>query len=175
MIDSSNEEDTLDQTEPAVKPSESRGESTVSPTGFISPPSFCTVMTEHRSTGAYLLLAGCVLATAVVYLALVPRYGLAGDRSRVVLYVVVGWVPYTLSFYVLGRLFSSPERLPNMRSADAGLVLVLVSLSLSLGLEAWGFSPELVPIAHVLQATGMFVGLALFGWGIGRRSNALAQ
>jgi uncharacterized membrane protein YczE len=62
-----------------------------------------------------------------------------------------------------------------MQTADAGLGLFLVSFLLSLGLDAWGFTPERLPEAHALQAIGIFVGLALFGWGIGRRSKAIAQ
>lgn len=123
----------------------------------------------------YLVLAGCVLVAAIVYFVLVPRYVSTGQDSRALLYLVLGWVPYTVAFYAIGRLFSSPERLPNMRAADAGLALFLILLLLSLGLDSWGFSPERVPEAHVLQAIGIFAGLALFGWGLGRRSHALSK
>ncbi|EMA37345.1 hypothetical protein [Halobiforma nitratireducens] len=121
-----------------------------------------------------ILLVGCTLVTAAIYVVLVPRLVLEGARSRALLYVGIGWVPYTCLCYALGRLFSTPETLPNMRAADVGLGLFLVALLLSLGLDAWGFTPEAVPEAHVLQAIGVFVGLALFGWGLGRRSKALA-
>lgn len=121
-----------------------------------------------------LLLVACVIVTAVVYLVSVPRYVLAGDYSRGVLYLGIGWLPYTCTFYAIGRLYSSPETLPNMRAADVGLALFLISLLLSLGLDAWGLSPERVPAAHALQAVGIFAGLAFFGWGIGRRSKAIA-
>ncbi|SDQ56598.1 hypothetical protein [Natronobacterium texcoconense] len=121
-----------------------------------------------------LLLAGCILVAAIVYLVFVPRYVLADQHSRAVLYLGIGWLPYTGAFYAAARLFSSPEALPNMRAADVGLGLFLVSLLLSLGLDAWGFAPELVPAAHALQAIGVFAGLALFGWGIGRRSKAMS-
>ncbi|WP_029601626.1 hypothetical protein [Natronobacterium lacisalsi] len=120
------------------------------------------------------LLVGCLLVTGIVYLGLIPRLVLEGDGSRAVRYVGLGWVPYTCLFYVVGRLFSTPETLPNMRAADAGLGLFLVALLLSLGLDAWGFTPEAVPAAHALQAVAVFVGLALFGWGLGRRSKAIA-
>ncbi|WP_394741926.1 hypothetical protein [Natronococcus roseus] len=132
-------------------------------------------MDSSSDSSALLLLAGSLLAVAFVYGVLVPSDVLGGDGSQVVLYVVVGWVPFTLVFYALGRGFSSPEALPSMRSADAGLALVLVLLLLSLGLEAWGISPEQLPEAYVLQAVGIFVGLALFGWGIGRRSRAIGH
>lgn len=122
-----------------------------------------------------LLLAGYALVTVSIYFVLVPYFALAGNGSRALRYLVVGWVPYTLFFYAAGRFFSSPTDLPNMRAADVGLGLFLVLLLLSLGLEAWGFTPEAIPEAHVLQAIGIFVGLALFGWSIGRRSKAITQ
>ncbi|AFZ71930.1 hypothetical protein [Natronobacterium gregoryi] len=121
-----------------------------------------------------LLLAGCVIVAAVVYLVSIPRHVQAGQHSRAVLYLGIGWLPYTGAFYAAARLFSSPAALPNMRAADIGLGLFLLSLLLSLGLDAWGFSPEQIPTAHLLQAIGIFVGLALFGWGIGRRSKSIA-
>lgn len=130
-------------------------------------------MNGHRRPG-YLLLVAAVLATAVTYLGLVPRH-LSSHAEQAVLYLVVGWVPYTISWYLLGRLFSAPTALPSMRAADVGLGIALVALLLSLGLDAWGFTPAAVPIAHVLQAIGIFAGLALFGWGIGRRSKALTR
>ncbi|ELZ00705.1 hypothetical protein C482_08788 [Natrialba chahannaoensis JCM 10990] len=120
-----------------------------------------------------LVLGGCALVAAIVYVGLVPQALLAGDASRALLFLVLGWVPYTIVFYAIGRLISSPEQLPNMRAADFGLAAFLVSLLLSLGLDAWGFSPEQVPAAHVMQGVGIFVGLALFGWGLGRRSHAV--
>ncbi|ELY66508.1 hypothetical protein [Natronococcus jeotgali] len=131
-------------------------------------------MDSRSDPGATLLLVVSLLAVALVYGVLVPG-DVLGDGSRTVLYVVVGWVPFTLVFYALGRGFSSPDALPSMRSADAGLALVLVSLLVSLGLETLGLSPEQLPEAYVLQAIGIFVGLALFGWGIGRRSRAIGQ
>ena len=132
-------------------------------------------MSGDWSPGRTLLLVGAVAATGIVYVGLVPLYLSAGDPDRALRSIVVGWIPYALVWYLLGRRLSSPERLPNMRAADAGLALVLVSLLASLGLDAWGFTPELVPEAHALQAVGIFVGLALLGWGIGRRSKALSR
>ncbi|WP_049926967.1 hypothetical protein [Halopiger goleimassiliensis] len=131
-------------------------------------------MTSRRSSIGTLLLVGAILLTAVVYGWLVPTHALDDDHGGALLYLTIGWVPYTLVFYLVGRRFSAPSKLPNMRAADAGLGLFLISLLLSLGLDAWGFEPELVPQAHVLQAMGIFVGLALFGWGIGRRSKAVS-
>ncbi|ARS90968.1 hypothetical protein [Natrarchaeobaculum aegyptiacum] len=131
-------------------------------------------MTNDRDWVGLLLLAAAVLATGIVYLWLVPRSVSAGEDTLAIRYLVVGWIPYVLAWYLLGRRYTSPEALPNMRTADAGLALVLVSLLLSLGLDAWGFTPEQVPGAHALQAIAIFVGLALLGWGLGRRSSALA-
>ncbi|WP_176393279.1 hypothetical protein [Natronolimnobius baerhuensis] len=128
-----------------------------------------------RRTSGLVLLAGAVLATVVVYAGLVPRYALTDEPARALLTLVGGWVPYTLVFYLLGRFYSSPSSLPSMRTADLGLGAVLIFLLLSLGLEAWGFTPERIPEAHLVQAIGIFTGLALFGWGIGRRSKAITD
>lgn len=132
-------------------------------------------MSSNRKVGKQLLLAGSLLGTIAVYLFLVPRSFLAGDTSRVLLYLVVGWVPYTLAFYMLGKRSEPPDGLPRMKVADVGLAVFLVSFLLSLGFDAWGFSPERVPVGHLPQAVGIFVGLALFGWGIGRRSRAIER
>ena len=131
-------------------------------------------MASRRARTDTIVLIASVLAALVVYGWLVPRHLMTGTWSRAVLYLVVGWVPYTLAFYAAGRGRAATTRLPSMRAADIGLALFLVALLLSLGLEAWGFTPERVPTAHVLQAIGIFVGLALFGWGIGRRSAAIS-
>ncbi|AEH39372.1 hypothetical protein [Halopiger xanaduensis] len=131
-------------------------------------------MSDDRHPGGYILLVGAVLATAITYLGLVPRH-FSTNPERAVLYLVVGWVPYTILFYLLGRLFSSPAALPSMRAADVGLGVALVALLLSLGLDAWGFTPAVVPVAHLFQAVAIYAGLALFGWGIGRRSKALTR
>ncbi|RQG95507.1 hypothetical protein [Natrarchaeobius chitinivorans] len=130
-------------------------------------------MIPNRRTGVYLLLVGAVLAT-ITSLGFAARQT-PSDPDRAVLYLAIGWIPYTVTFYLLGRLFSSPGALPSMRAADIGLGIALVSLLLSLGLDAWGFTPAAVPIVHVPQAIGIYAGLALFGWGIGRRSNALTR
>ncbi|MWV41209.1 hypothetical protein [Natrialba sp. INN-245] len=132
-------------------------------------------MSTRPSASGYLLLIVAVVATAIVYLGLIPRQVLAGESARAVRYLVVGWIPYVLVFYLIGRLRTSPGPLPSMRTADVGVALVLLSLLASLGLDAWGFTPEAVPAAHVVQAIAIFVGLALLGWGLGRRSNALSD
>lgn len=132
-------------------------------------------MDLSRDRAISLVLLGSVVATIGIYGIFIPRLLSLGDGGRALLYLVVGWVPYTLAFYAIGRFSSSPETLPSMRPADVGLGLFLVSLLISLGLDRWGFSPELVPVGHVVQAVGIYVGLALFGWGIGRRSVAIQR
>ncbi|MEY7847795.1 hypothetical protein AB7C87_01135 [Natrarchaeobius sp. A-rgal3] len=132
-------------------------------------------MTARHNASGYLLLIVAVVVTGIVYLGVIPRQILAGESARAVRYLVVGWVPYVCTFYLIGRLRSSPGPLPSMRTADVGVALVLLSLLASLGLDAWGFTPEFVPAAHALQAVAIFVGLALLGWGLGRRSNALSE
>lgn len=132
-------------------------------------------MAPNRETTYNLVLLASAAATVAIYLALVPQRMAAGDTGRALLYLVIGWVPYTGFFYVLGRRVTPPEGLPNMRPAEIGLALVLVSLLVSLGFDRWGATPERLPEAHVLQAVGIFAGLALLGWGLGHRSAAIDQ
>ena len=132
-------------------------------------------MTRRRELTLTLLLVGCVGGVAAIYLLVVPRHVAAGNTGRTLAYIAVGWVPYALCFYAAGRLLSAPEELPSMRFADVGLALFLVSLLVSLGLDTLGFGPELVPVGHVLPAIGVYVGLALLGWGLGRRSRAIER
>lgn len=132
-------------------------------------------MNQKRETIIKFVLLGAVVATAVVHLLIIPRLLLAENTGRVLVYIVIGWIPYTLAFYAVGRLFTSPEELPNMRPADLGLALFSISVLISLGLDRWGFTPERVPAGHALQAIGVYIGLALLGWGIGRRSAAIER
>ena len=131
--------------------------------------------TNSRNVIEYLLFAGSLFAVVLVYLVLLPPQILDGEPTIAIVYLVAGWVPYTLVFYSIGRLFSSPGALPRMRIADLGLGLFLVSLLVSLGIDALGFTPAQVPEGHLLQAVGVFVGLAMFGWGIGRRSRSIGE
>lgn len=129
-------------------------------------------MTRRRETALKLLLAGCIGSVIGLYLVLLPRQADDGT-ARTLAYLVLGWIPYALSFYAVGRLYTTPERLPSMRPGDVGFVLFSLSVLLSLGLDSLGFPPELVPLAHVPSAIGVYVGLALLGWGLGRRSSAI--
>lgn len=126
-----------------------------------------------RATILTVTLVGSVVAAAAVYLVVVPRLITTGDTGRALVYLVLGWIPYTLAFYVVGRLGRAPEGLPNMRLADYGLPVFLFSLLASIGLDRWGLTPERFPEMHLLQAAGVFVGLAMFGWGMGHRSSAI--
>lgn len=127
-------------------------------------------MTNARRWALDLLLIACVAVTVLVYGFLVPRHGL---QERGVGYFVLGWIPFALSWYAAGRRFGSPGSAPSMRPIDLGAGLVIVALLVSIAFDAWGFTPTDVPLGHVVQALAIFAGLALFGWGIGRRSAAL--
>lgn len=91
------------------------------------------------------------------------------------MFIVAGWLPYTLVFYVLGRLGRAPKSLPKMRPADYGFAIFIFSLLASIGLDRWGLTPERFPEMHLPQAVGVFLGLAMLGWGLGRRSSAIDQ
>lgn len=112
-----------------------------------------------------------VLATVLVYVVMVPREIRAGGDP--VAYFIGGWIPYTMAFYALGHRFGPADRLPSMRAADGGAILVVLSVLVSVAMASWGFTPERVPEAHAIQALAVFVGLALFAWGIGQRSAAI--
>lgn len=120
----------------------------------------------------YLLLGSTLLVTGVVHVVFLPAY--FPTRIPVAIpFLLVGWGSFGLAFYAMGRLFSSPGPLPEMGAADAGLALVLFSLLLAGGLDFFGFPPELVLEAYVLPAVGLYTGLALSGWSIGKRTKAI--
>ncbi|RQG90187.1 hypothetical protein EA462_09370 [Natrarchaeobius halalkaliphilus] len=127
--------------------------------------------TERRSL-LYVLLAAAVLLTIGVHVSLVPRY-FPDDPFMAALSLGVGWLSYTIVFYAVGRVRSHPGILPSMRTADIGAALFLVSLLLALALDSLGFPPTLVIEAYALPAVGIYVGLALIGWSVGRRTNAI--
>jgi len=125
-------------------------------------------------------LAGiCVIAfvaTAVVHASYVPRY-LPGEFTRGLPYLVVGWASYGILFYALGRLrpTSGVSRMPNMRASDIGLALFLISVVLSGLLDAAGLDLAEATILHLPAAVGIYVGLALTGWGFGVRTRIINQ
>ncbi|GAB3019582.1 hypothetical protein GCM10025298_03650 [Natronobiforma cellulositropha] len=113
-----------------------------------------------------------LVATCILHLAYLPRY-FPDERLTVSAVLVLGWATYTVGWYAIGRLFSDPGPVPSLRSLDVGVALFLCSLLLGLGLDTLGFTPELVLEAYALPAVGIYVGLALVGWSIGVRTNAI--
>ena len=120
------------------------------------------------------LLASALLVTLLIHLSVVPRY-FPDDVFATGLALVAGWLTYTVAFYALGRLGAAPRELPRMRVADIGIALFLVSVLLALGLDAFGLTPEVIRRAYVVPAVGVYVGLALLGWSIGRRTEAINE
>lgn len=120
----------------------------------------------------YLLFALAAVATVLVHVVFVPRH-LTSAFLVVLPFLVVGWVAFGLAFYSLGRLFSSPGDMPNMRAADTGSALFLFSIVVSGILDTAGLTVATAPIAHALPALGIYVGLALAGWGFGQRTKVI--
>jgi hypothetical protein len=89
--------------------------------------------------------------------------------------LVVGWATDALAFYALGRLLSSPPAMPNMRAVDGGIAVFLASVVLSGILDAAGLAVGQFPLAHLPSAVGVYVGLALAGWGLGERAKVIRR
>ncbi|WIV66227.1 hypothetical protein [Natrialbaceae archaeon AArc-T1-2] len=126
----------------------------------------------RRSPILYLVFVSAVLVTAVVHLQFVPDY-FPDDPLRATPVLVIGWIAFTVVFYAAGRLFATPGTLPSMRAADIGTALFLVSLLAAGALDAFGFTAQAVPEAYVLPGLGIYAGLALLGWSIGKRTTAI--
>jgi len=131
-------------------------------------------MSADRRPLLFVLLASAALATLVVHLSVLPRY-FPDDVFMTGLTLVFGWLTYALVFYAAGRLGSQPGELPSMRTADVGIALFLISVLLAAALDALGFVPMVILEAYVLPAIGIYVGLALLGWSIGRRTEAINE
>ncbi|ELY47537.1 hypothetical protein [Natronorubrum sulfidifaciens] len=129
-------------------------------------------MSSDRRPLLFVLFGSALLVTLVIHLSFVPRY-FPEEVFMTGLALVAGWVTYALVFYAAGRLRSNPQELPSMRTADIGIALFLVSLLLGAALDAFGFTPEAILEAYVVPALGIYVGLALLGWSIGRRTEAI--
>lgn len=131
---------------------------------------------DDRDAGMFdvVLIAGAA-TTAVVYLLFARRLLTAGVDGRAVRLLVMGWAPYAVTWFAVGRRFGDPGPSPSMRPVDYGAVLAVLSLLVSIAFDAGGFAPTAIPAGHVLPAVGVFVGLALFAWGLGRRSAALER
>lgn len=111
-------------------------------------------------------------ATIVVHALFLPRY-FPGGFTRGLPFLAAGWGGYFLFFYTLGRLRSPENRMPNMRATDIGVGLFLFAIVLSGLLDTAGLTLEATPSAHVLSAVGVYVGLALAGWGFGTRTRII--
>ena len=119
------------------------------------------------------LLGSALLVTLLLHERLLRYY--PDDVFTTGLLLVAGWATYTLAFYALGRLQPGARELPSMRVSDLGIALFLVSLLLALGIDTLGFTPAVIAEAYVLPAVGVYTGLALFGWSIGRRTEAINE
>lgn len=128
--------------------------------------------TTARRVLTLTLVVGAI-ATLAIYGMFVDHVRISGIDDRALTYLVLGWIPYGLTWYAIGRRFGSPGRVPSMRPVDIGVMLVIIALLVSIVFDLWGFSPTRVPLGHIVQAVAVFAGLALFGWGIGRRSARL--
>ncbi|QLG49007.1 hypothetical protein [Natrinema halophilum] len=133
-------------------------------------------MNGDRRPLLFVLLGSALLMTLVLHLLFVPRY-LPDDVLLTVLTVGAGWVTYALVFYALGRVRADPEsqEFPTMRFADVGIALLLVSLLFMLAFDAFGIPLEGIVGVYALPAIGIYAGLALIGWSIGRRTEAINE
>ncbi|WP_254525102.1 hypothetical protein [Natrinema caseinilyticum] len=133
-------------------------------------------MNGDRRPLLYVLLGSALLVTLVLHIVFVPRY-LPGDVLLTVLTLGAGWITYTLVFYALGRAGAEHDReeFPSMRFADIGIALLLVSLLIMLAFDAIGIPLEGIVGIYALPAIGVYAGLALLGWSIGRRTEAINE
>jgi drug/metabolite transporter (DMT)-like permease len=120
------------------------------------------------------LLCLSAVATLLVHAVYVRRY-LPGEFVQALPYLVVGWATFGLAFYALGRLLSRPGEMPNMRSLDGGIAVFLASIVISGIMDTAGITVERAPLAHALPAIGVYVGLALAGWGLGERAKVIER
>ena len=127
---------------------------------------------DRRPIALLGLLGAAVITTVVTHLVYVAQH-LPEQGGDGVPYVLAGWLSFAFVFYALGRLATTADSLPSMRTGDAGVGLVLASLLLAGALDAFGFELGTVPEAYVLPAIGLYVGLALLGWSLGRRTAAI--
>lgn len=131
-----------------------------------------TALSDRESTLLAVLLGLSAVATLLVHGVYVPRH-LPGEFVVALPFLVVGWTTFALTFYALGRLLSQPEEMPSMRSLDGGIAVFLASVILSGIMDTAGIAIESMPLAHVLPAVGVYVGLGLAGWGLGERAKVI--
>ena len=122
----------------------------------------------------YVVLATASLATLLLHAFFVPRH-FAAEPTLAYTYLAAGWGTYTIAWYTVGRLVSTPQSLPGMRAADVGVSLLLVSVLASGALASWGVTPATAVEVYLVLATGVYVGLGLTGFALGRRTNAITR
>lgn len=132
-----------------------------------------------RSGSKALLVGICVTAAAVTvltHLVYLPQY-VPARFTRGLPYLALGWVSYGLVFYSLARLrpVESVGGMPTMRAADTGIALFLFSVVLSGLLDTAGLTLAEAGAFHVLPAVGVYLGLALAGWGFGTRTRTVNE
>lgn len=118
------------------------------------------------------LCVAALAATLLVHTLFLPRY-LPGSFTRSLPFLAIGWGSYLLLFYSLARLRPSSDRMPNMRATDIGVALFLSAVVVSGLLDTAGLTLEGAPSVHLLPAVGIYIGLALAGWGFGTRTQAV--
>lgn len=113
--------------------------------------------------------------TLFTHAAIVIRY-LPGSFTRALPILAIGWASFGLVFYSLGRLRPvSTGRMPNMRTTEVGVALFLFSVVLGGLLDSAGLSLAEATEFHFLPAAGIYVGLALTGWGFGARTRTVNE
>jgi hypothetical protein len=132
---------------------------------------------SSRSNSTRSLVGICIIAfvaTGLIHAIYMPRY-LPAEFTRGLPYLVVGWASFGIVFYSLGRLrpIEDSSRMPNMRASDIGLALFLLSIVLSGLLDTAGIRLAEATALHLPAAIGVYVGLALIGWGFGRRTRVI--
>lgn len=124
------------------------------------------------SPGLYALGLVAVALTAYLHVAVLPAY-FPDEPLRATPSLLIGWGSFTLVFYVLARLFSEPGPLPSMRGADIGAALFVATILIAEFAGVHGYASGLVSGGYVVYAVGIYPGLALLGWAIGRRTKAI--
>jgi hypothetical protein len=114
--------------------------------------------------------------TILTHAVYVPRY-LPSEFTRGLPFLALGWVSYGLVFYSLGRLKPplGDAGMPNMRATDVGVGLFLFSVVLSGLFDTAGLTLATAPALHALPGVGVYVGLALAGWGFGVRTRTVNE
>ncbi|MFO7926069.1 MAG: hypothetical protein ACQET5_06635 [Halobacteriota archaeon] len=126
------------------------------------------------------LLVGVALAalavTVLVHVVYLPRY-FPGEFTQGLPHLTIGWVSYGLFFYGLGRLKPTlgAAEMPNMRAADIGVGIFLFSIVMSGLLDTAGLTLTTAAVFHIPSAVGVYVGLALAGWGFGIRTRTVNE